>query len=51
MKKIDKTLKEARHLKQKVSAKTRRMTPEQVVSYFRAAKIDLENMSRKYRAA
>jgi hypothetical protein len=37
MKKIDKTLAEVRRWKARVSAKTRKMKPAEVVAYFREA--------------
>ena len=37
MTKIDKTLREVRRWKAKVSAKTRKMKPAEIVAYFRAS--------------
>lgn len=50
MKKIDKTLKEVRAWKRKVAAKTRRMTREQTLAYFHAAK-NILNPPRRRRVA
>jgi hypothetical protein len=48
MRKIDKTLKEVRRWKKKVSAKTRGMTAKEVVAYFHSAP---RPATRKHRAA
>jgi len=50
MRKIDKTLKEVRSWKRKVAAKVSRMTREQRVAYFNAAR-ELLPPARKRRAA
>ena len=47
MTKIDKTLREVRRWKSKVSAKTRRMKPAEVVAYFRASSAQFKVRHKK----
>ena len=50
MNKIDKTLKEVRLLKKKIGAKTRGMSPKQVLAFFHSAQTELAAARRKPRS-